>query len=92
MKNKGGVVLLMIAFLGISAYFLFRTWKVNQIRDRADAFAMQADGNIDRNVKQRYLDSLWKKEVLWPSTTLEDLTKQELGLGLDLQGGMSVIL
>jgi SecD/SecF fusion protein len=58
MKNKGGVVLLMIAFLGISAYFLFRTWKVNQIRDRADAFAMQADGNIDRNVKQRYLDSL----------------------------------
>jgi SecD/SecF fusion protein len=92
MKNKGGVVLLMIAFLGISAYFLFRTWKVNQIRDRAEAFAMQPDGNIDRNLKQRYLDSLWKKEVLWPSTTLEDLTKQELGLGLDLQGGMSVIL
>lgn len=92
MKNKGGIVLLMIAFLGISAYFLFRTWKVNQIRDKAEAFAMQADGNIDRGLKQRYLDSLWKQEVLWPSTTLEDLTKQELGLGLDLQGGMSVIL
>lgn len=92
MKNKGGIVLLMIAFLGISAYFLFRTWKVNQIRDKAEVFAMQADGNIDRDLKQRYLDSLWKKEVLWPSTTLEDLTKQELGLGLDLQGGMSVIL
>jgi SecD/SecF fusion protein len=92
MKNKGGIILLMIAFLGISAYFLFRTWKVNQIRDRAEEFAMQSDGNIDRNLKQRYLDSLWKKEVLWPSTTLEDLSKQELGLGLDLQGGMSVIL
>lgn len=92
MKNKGGIILLMIAFLGISVYFLFRTWKVNQIRDKAEAFAMQADGNIDRGLKQRYLDSLWKQEVLWPSTTLEDLTKQELGLGLDLQGGMSVIL
>lgn len=92
MKNKGGIVLLMIAFLSISGYFLFRTWKVNQIRSQADAFAMQPDGKIDGVLKQRYLDSLWKKEVLWPSTTLEDLSKQELGLGLDLQGGMSVIL
>lgn len=92
MRNKGGIIALMIAFFGISAYFLFRTWKVNQIRKDAEVFATSADGKVDLNKKQRYLDSLWKQEVLWPSTTLEDLTKQELGLGLDLQGGMSVIL
>lgn len=92
MRNKGGVIALMVAFLGISLYFLFRTWKVNQIRKDATEFATSVDGKVDVNKKQRYLDSLWKTEVLWPSTSLEDLTKQELGLGLDLQGGMSVIL
>jgi SecD/SecF fusion protein len=92
MKNKGGIILLLIAFVGISAYFLFRTWKVNDIRKDAIAFATQKDGSVNAQTKQRYLDSLWKKQVLWPSTTLEDLSKQELGLGLDLQGGMHVIL
>ena len=86
MKNKGGIILLLIAFVGISAYFLFRTWKVNDIRKDATAFATQKDGSVNAQTKQRYLDSLWKKQVLWPSTTLEDLSKQELGLGLDLQG------
>jgi SecD/SecF fusion protein len=91
MKNKGGIIALVIAFVLISAYFLLRTWKVNAIRSEAEAFAITKDGKIDPSKKQHYLDSLWKTNVFLGST-LEDLTKQELGLGLDLQGGMSVIL
>lgn len=91
MKNKGGIIILLIAFMAVSAYYLIRTFKANSIRKDAEAFAMTSDGNIDPVKKQRYLDSLWKTPVFL-GTTLEDLTKQELGLGLDLQGGMHVIL
>lgn len=91
MRNKGGIVALLVAFLAISIYFLARTWKANDIRKDAEAYATDKSGKIDYSKKQRYLDSLWKQPVFLGTTT-EDLTKQELGLGLDLQGGMSVIL
>ena len=91
MRNKGGIVALLVAFLAISIYFLARTWKANDIRKDAEAYATAKDGKIDFSKKQRYIDSLWKQPVFLGTTT-EDLTKQELGLGLDLQGGMSVIL
>lgn len=81
----------MITFLAISGYFLVRTWKVNSIRKEAEKYATSVDGKVDPMKKQAYLDSLWKQDVFLGST-LEDLTKQELGLGLDLQGGMHVIL
>jgi SecD/SecF fusion protein len=91
MKNKGGIIALLVTFLLISAYYLVRTWKVNDIRKEAASFATGKDGKVDQVRKQRYLDSLWKQDVFLGSS-LEDLTKQELGLGLDLQGGMHVIL
>jgi SecD/SecF fusion protein len=91
MSNRGGIIALLVAFLTLSVYFLLRTWKANDIRNEATAFATDKTGKIDYAKKQRYLDSLWKQPVFLGTTT-EDLTKQELGLGLDLQGGMSVIL
>ncbi|WP_341226615.1 protein translocase subunit SecDF [uncultured Arcticibacterium sp.] len=91
MRNRGGILTLVAIFLAVSVYYLVRTYKANSIRNDAEVAAMTADGNVDRQVKQRYLDSLWKQPVFL-GTTLEDLTKQELGLGLDLQGGMHVIL
>ncbi|MBA4851720.1 protein translocase subunit SecDF [Emticicia sp. BO119] len=92
MNNRGGIIALLVAFVTLSAYFLLRTWKANDIRNDAEAFATdKKTGKIDLAKKQRYLDSLWKQPVFLGTTT-EDLTKQELGLGLDLQGGMSVIL
>lgn len=92
MRNKGGIVALLVAFLAISVYFLARTWKANDIRKQAEAYATDKSGKVDYSKKQRYLDSLWKEPVFLGMTTTEDLMKQELGLGLDLQGGMSVIL
>ncbi|WP_304237204.1 protein translocase subunit SecDF [Jiulongibacter sediminis] len=91
MRNRGGILALVVILLSVSAYYLIRTFKANSIRNDAEAAAMTVDGNIDPQLKQRYLDSLWKQPVFL-GTTLEDLTKQELGLGLDLQGGMHVIL
>jgi SecD/SecF fusion protein len=91
MRNRSGILALIIILLSVSAYYLIRTFKANSIRNDASAYATLPSGEIDTQLKQRYLDSLWKKPVFL-GTTLEDLTKQELGLGLDLQGGMHVIL
>ncbi len=91
MKNRSGIIALLVTFLLISGYFLIRTWKVNAIRKEAEAYATDSKGIVDPSKKQSYLDSLWKQDVFFGST-LEDLSKQELGLGLDLQGGMHVIL
>jgi len=91
MKNKGGIIALLVALVLLSSYYLIRTWKVNDIRKEAAEFATGKDGKVNPSKKQRYLDSLWKQPVFLGST-LEDLSKQELGLGLDLQGGMHVIL
>ena len=91
MKNRLGILVLFVVFSLISIYYLVRTWKVNDIRNTAATYATGKDGKVDLSKKQRYLDSLWKQDVFLGST-LEDLSKQELGLGLDLQGGMHVIL
>ena len=91
MKNRLGILVLFVVFSLISVYYLVRTWKVNDIRKEAAAYATGKDGKLDASKKQRYLDSLWKQDVFLGST-LEELSKQELGLGLDLQGGMHVIL
>ncbi len=90
MKNRGGILLLFAALLLLSLYYLARTWKINDIRKDAAAYAT-VNGNVDQAKQQYYLDSLWKQKVFLGST-VESLTKQELGLGLDLQGGMHVIL
>ncbi len=90
MKNRGGILLLFAALLLLSLYYLARTWKINDIRKDAEAYAT-INGVVDPAKKQYYLDSLWKQKVFLGST-VESLTKQELGLGLDLQGGMHVIL
>jgi SecD/SecF fusion protein len=90
MKNRGGILLLFAALLLLSLYYLARTWKINDIRKDAEAYAT-VNGTLDPAKKQYYLDSLWKTQVFMGST-VESLTKQELGLGLDLQGGMHVIL
>ncbi len=95
MRNKGGIITLFVLFLLLSFYYLGRTWKVNDIRKTATAFATGKDGKLNPSKKQGYLDSLWKQPALpaiLGGSTLEDLSKQELGLGLDLQGGMHVIL
>jgi SecD/SecF fusion protein len=91
MRNRSGILTLVAVFLAVSLYYLVRTYKAVSIRNDAAVAATMADGNVDADVKQHYLDSLWKQPVFL-GTTLEDLTKQELGLGLDLQGGMHVIL
>ncbi|MEN9918591.1 MAG: hypothetical protein RL662_1027, partial [Bacteroidota bacterium] len=47
--------------------------------------------NGDLNVKSHYLDSI-STEKVWMGYTLKQAREKEIGLGLDLKGGMNVIL
>jgi SecD/SecF fusion protein len=57
----------------------------------ANTFAMGKDGKIDLRKKQAYEDSLWNKPV-YLGETYQGVKEKEINLGLDLQGGMHVVM
>ena len=91
MQNRTGILILTGVITAICIYFLSFTFVSRNIKADAEAYATTKDGQVDRNKKQRYLDSLWKEPV-YLGSTLQEVTERELGLGLDLQGGMHVVL
>ncbi len=90
MQNKTGILILTGIIALLSVYYLSFTFVSRSIKEDATAFASKG-GQIDLKKKQRYLDSLWKEPV-YLGNTLQEVTERELGLGLDLQGGMHVVL
>ena len=91
MSNKSGVLFFSILLGLISIYYLSFTFVSRSYKEKAEAFAMDAEGKIDFAKKQRYIDSLWREKV-YLGQTLQQVTERELGLGLDLQGGMHVVM
>ncbi|GAB3642022.1 protein translocase subunit SecDF [Spirosoma arcticum] len=91
MQNKTGILILTGVITAICLYFLSFTFVSRSVKSDAEAYATNKAGQMDRTKKQRYLDSLWKEPV-YLGSTLQEVTERELGLGLDLQGGMHVVL
>jgi SecD/SecF fusion protein len=91
MQNKSIVMWLTGALTVLSLFFLSYTWKANQINDQATQYATAKDGKVVPAKRQSFIDSLWKKSVYLGATT-EDVFKRQLQKGLDLQGGLNVIL
>jgi len=95
MQNKGAIVFLTVIITALCLYYLSFTLISNGIQNKATAYATDASGNIDFAKKRAYLDSVWRLPVynfLGASYTYQEVKETELGLGLDLQGGMHVIL
>lgn len=91
MQNRTGILILTGIISAICLYFLSFTFVSRNIKSDAEAYATNKQGQVDPNKKQHYLDSLWKEPV-YLGSTLQEVTERELGLGLDLQGGMHVVL
>ena len=91
MQNKGAIRFLVILLALVCVYQLSFTWKANSVRKAAKEYA-----NGDLNKELYYLDSLSGEEVYnffgIKKYTFQDCQERELNLGLDLKGGMSVIL
>ena len=95
MRNKGVVVVLTVVITFLCIYYLQFTWQARKIQQQAEDFATSKTGQIDLNKKQRYLDSIWNKPVyslFGVEYTYKEIKDNELSLGLDLQGGMHVVL
>lgn len=91
MRNKSGIILFSVVLALISIYYLSFTFVARKFKADAETFATTADGKIDFVKKQSYIDSLWREDVFM-GHTLQQVMERELGLGLDLQGGMHVVL
>ncbi len=90
MRNKGLVLVFATILALLSIYQLSFTLKSNRIRKEAATFA-----NGDYNKEKQYLDSISKRPVyslLGMDFTYDDLKDREMNLGLDLKGGINVIL
>ena len=91
MANKNGIIGLTIVIALISVYYLSFTFVSRNIKAKSVAYATDAKGEVDLAKKQRYVDSLWREDV-YLGHTLQEVTERELNLGLDLQGGMHVVM
>ena len=91
MRNKSLIIALTIIVSAICLYFLSFSFVASRIQNQAEAYATDAKGNVDMSKQQAYLDSIWKEEVFL-GMTYQEVKENELGLGLDLRGGMHVVL
>lgn len=95
MRNKGVIVFLTVVVTALCLYYLSFTFVSNNIQQKAVAYATDAQGNVDFAKQQAYLDSIYREPVynfLGAKFTYKEIKETELGLGLDLQGGMHVTL
>jgi SecD/SecF fusion protein len=90
MRNKGLIVTLTIIVAALCSWYLLLTYQARKVEDRANAFATK-NGKIDEHLRNVYLDSVWNQPA-FAGYTYQDLKKSELGMGLDLKGGMHVTM
>ncbi|KAA5549482.1 protein translocase subunit SecDF [Adhaeribacter rhizoryzae] len=95
MRNKTVILVLTVIVAALCLYYLSFSLVSRNVQQKAEAFATAANGNVDINKKNAYLDSIRKEPVLnilGVQYTYEEVQESELGLGLDLKGGMHVTL
>ncbi len=90
MQNKAVVIILAVALALVSVYQLSFTIATSKVKKDAREYAQ---GSLVR--QNQYIDSistLTKEEWSFLGYTFKECQQRELNLGLDLKGGMNVIL
>jgi SecD/SecF fusion protein len=90
MQNKGLIKFFAILFALVSIYQLSFTFVASKVKNDAKAFA---GGNPDKEAK--YLDSIGKEKVFnlgFTDFTFNEVSDKQINKGLDLEGGINVIL
>ncbi len=83
MQNKGFVKVLAVALTVICLFYLSFTFRTRGIEKRAAESPMG---------EQAYLDSVMNEKVWLGIYSYKECREMQIGLGLDLKGGMNVIL
>ncbi len=100
MQTKGFIRVITIALILICAFYLSFTFVSNHYQNIAEQKALKAAGikspdtsnDVYRTALNSYLDSIGKEKVYLGYYTFQQVREKELGLGLDLKGGMNVTL
>ena len=87
MQNKGFVKVFAILLTLVCVFYLSFSFVTRHYAHKAKEFAKG-----DVKVEQDYLDSLSNEKVWFGNWTLKQCREMEISLGLDLKGGMNVIL
>ncbi|MGQ1888940.1 protein translocase subunit SecDF [Thermophagus sp. OGC60D27] len=100
MQNKGAIRLFAILLALVSLYQLIFTFHTRDVEKQAEEYALQRGGNDPSLISQyrfNYLDSM-KNEVVYNflfglrKYTYQECKEREINFGLDLKGGMNLIL
>lgn len=84
MQNKGIVKFIALMLILVCIFYLSFSVVTNHYESKAAAMGEQAG--------KEYLDSLKNEKVYLGVYSLKQCREQQIGLGLDLKGGMNVIL
>ena len=95
MQSKGAIKLLAILLAIACIYQLSFSFKARSVEKKAAAYAAAYDGEERSAREQYYLDSVQNQPVYnlgFRKFTFKEIKEKELNLGLDLKGGMNVML
>lgn len=91
MRYKSAIIWLSTIISALCIFFLSFSWKADQLRDQANAYATSKDGTYDPAKRLHFIDSLWKQPV-YLGYTFQEVTQYALHKGLDLEGGLHAVL
>lgn len=95
MQNKGAIRFIAIALALVCVFQLSFTLVTKRVEKKAREYAM-VGSEVDKKKESHYLDSVSTETVynfLWVRKyTYKECKEREINLGLDLKGGMNVML
>ena len=95
MQSKGFIKLIAVLLVLACVYQLSFTFKTRSVEKKAAEYAASFDLDHQAEAEQHYLDSVQNRPVFnmgFKSFTYKECKEKELNLGLDLKGGMNVML
>lgn len=96
MRNKNLVIALTVVVTAVCLFLISFTFIARSVESDAAEYATEADNSVNILKKAQYLDSVYEKPVVnlfgFIPMTYKEVKELELSLGLDLQGGMHVVL
>lgn len=88
MQNKGFVKVIAVLLTLICLFYYSFSWVTAHYKDKAEQIAAVKGDDAGK----AYLDSMRNQKVYLGWKTLADCEKLQIGLGLDLKGGVSFLL
>ena len=97
MQNKGFISTIAVLLILICGFYISFSFVTSHYEKKAEEYAAMMAKTSDvtndaykQNLKQ-FNDSI-DKEKVYPGYTYNQVRKNEIGMGLDLKGGMNVVL